>query len=262
MKLITLLTDFTERDGYVGVMKGVIYRIAPDARVVDLSHEIPPQNVFQAALLLGRSTPYFPDDTVHVGVVDPGVGTPRRAIAARLESQYFVGPDNGLMTLLYASTRSKGLPAQIHCLENPRYQLPEVSRSFHGRDIFAPAAAHLVNGTALSEFGDPVKDPILIDIPIPQRTHNGWTGSILYTDAFGNLSSNICAEYLSAGDNPYVIIGSHVIKKILNTFSEGREGEIVAILDSFGYLSVCVVNGSAAKLLKIKAGETILVVYS
>lgn len=262
MNWITLTTDFTQHDGYVGVMKGVIAGIAPQARVIDLCHQIPPQDVFQGALLLGRSLPYFPAGTVHVAVVDPGVGTARRGIAAQLGEQYFVGPDNGLITLLYQQAQAQGETVRIHALENPDYRLAQVSRTFHGRDIFAPAAAYLVNGTPLQSFGARVEDPILLDVPQPKKTERGWSGSIIHVDAFGNLASNIRAESLADFKNIHIILKNTEIEGISATFGKGLQGELVAVIDSFGYLSICVVNGSAAQKLDAGFGEELQIICS
>lgn len=260
MKIITLLTDFTETDGYTGIMKGVIHGIALDVKIIDLSHEIPPRNVLQAALLLGRSAPYFPDGTVHVGVVDPGVGTARRGIAAKFGRQYFVGPDNGLCTIPLKQAAESGTPAQIFSLENPDYKLPTVSRSFHGRDVFAPAAAHIVNGVDIQAFGKTVDDPQLLEIPSPRKIKDGWVGEILYADAFGNLASNIGTEHLAAQEKNCILIKGIEIDGIKNTFGEGRPGELIAMVDSFGDLSVCVVNGSAAEQLGASAGDELRII--
>lgn len=259
MNLITLTTDFTERDGYVGVMKGVIAGIAPQARIIDLSHEVPAQDVFAGALLLKRSLPYFPADTVHVVVIDPGVGTTRRGIAARLGDQYFVGPDNGLITFLHRDCAQNGSAIVIHTLENPQYRLADVSRTFHGRDIFAPAGAHLAAGAPLESFGVVVKDPVLLDIKEPLKSKGGLTGEIIHVDAFGNLASNICAEHfgerLAHPEKIHIILRNVKIEGIVSTFGEGSPGDLVAVIDSFGYLSVCVVNGSAAEKTGFQAGE-------
>ena len=265
-KWITLTTDFTQHDGYVGVMKGVIAGIAPQAGVIDLCHEVAPQNVFQGALLLGRSVPYFPAGTVHVAVVDPGVGTARRGIAARLDDQYFVGPDNGLITFLYQACREKGQSVRMHALENKQYQLSNVSHTFHGRDIFAPAGAYLAAGETLENFGNVVDDPVLLDVTSPQKTEQGLQGEIIHVDAFGNLASNIRTEhlhqYLAQFKNTHIILKNINIEGISATFGKGSPGDLVAIIDSFGYLSICVVNGSAADKTGASLGEKLQVVCS
>lgn len=259
MNIITLITDFTEADGYVGIMKGVILGIAPSARIVDLSHDIPPQNVLQAALTLGRSAPYFPEGTIHVGVIDPGVGTDRRGMAARFGDQFFIGPDNGLCTLLLKHTGENRKEAKMVSLDNPDYQLAVVSRSFHGRDVFAPAAAHLAAGAELASFGKPITDPVLLEIPEPRPTATGWEGEVLYADAFGNLAVNIRREHLADAGSVDILIKERNISGIRDTFGEGKPGEVTAIIDSFGYLSICAVNGSATERLNASAGEPVIV---
>ena len=263
---ITLTTDFTQRDGYVGVMKGVIAGIAPQARIIDLSHDVPAQDVFAGALLLGRSVPYFPAGTVHVAVIDPGVGTARRGIIARLGEQYFVGPDNGLITFLYQDYLKGDKDIAIHALENPDYRLPDVSHTFHGRDIFAPAAAHLAAGVPLDKFGAEVKDPVLLNLPEPVKTEDGLQGEIIHIDAFGNLASNIRLEdlkkHLAHLENIHIILKDVKIEGILPTFGEGAMGDLAVVLDSFGYLSICVVNGSAAAGTGACVGDKLLVISS
>lgn len=257
MKWITLLTDFTERDGYVGIMKGVILNIAPQAVIIDISHEVPPQDVPRVAHMLGRSAPYFPAGTVHVCVVDPGVGTQRRGIIAQLGSQFFIGPDNGLMTVLYQCAVNDGLEIQIHALENPEYQLSSVSHTFHGRDVFAPAAGHLVNGAPLNSFGSPISDPVLLDLPEPQRTDHGWQGHVTSIDAFGNLACNLDAQPFAHPETINIRIKDRWISGLSATFADRQPGELIALVDSFGQLSISVVNGSAEKMLDVCVGEPV-----
>jgi hypothetical protein len=257
MKWITLLTDFTEKDGYVGIMKGVILGIAPQTVIIDISHEVAPQDVLQAALLLGRSAPYFPAGTAHVCVVDPGVGTERRGIIAQLGSQFFIGPDNGLMTLLHKRAVGDGSEIRIHALQNPDYHLSPVSQTFHGRDIFAPAAGHLANGTPLSNFGESVSDPVLLDFPVPIRTDQGWQGEVISIDAFGNLASNLEVKHITHPGSIKIRIHNQWISGLSATFADRQSGELVALLDSFGQLSICVVNGSAEETLGISVGESV-----
>ena len=262
MKLATLLTDFTDADGYPAVIKGVMLSITPEARIVDLSHSIPPQDVLQAALLLGRSAPYFLFGTVHVCVADPGVGTQQRGIIAQLGKQFFVGPDNGLMTLVYRKALAAKETVRIYSLENPTYRLEPVSRSFHGRDVFSPAAAYFLNGTPMEVFGGEITDPVFLHMPEPRKTENGWEGAVLHTDAFGNLTTTIRAEHLARKEKTYIILAGQTISGLLNAFGEGRHGDLVAIIDSDGYLSVCVVNGNAKQALDTRAGNSVQVLFS
>jgi len=254
-QIITLTTDFGQSDYDAGVLSGVIWRIAPEARVIDLSHEIPRHAVLQASLLLGRCTPYFPYGTIHVVVVDPGVGTERRGLAARLGGQWFVGPDNGLLTQMWQRARAEQLPVEIVHLTNPRYWLESVSAIFHGRDIFAPVAAHLAAGLPLSELGPPVSDPILIHIPQPERSSTGWRGTILHVDAFGNLSTNLERRHFPSSRSVEIRLAEARIRGLVPTFGEGQPGEPVALFDSSGMLSICVVNGNAAARLGVQIGD-------
>ncbi|NMB88616.1 MAG: SAM-dependent chlorinase/fluorinase [Chloroflexi bacterium] len=260
MKLITLLTDFGVEDGYPGIMKGVIWRIAPDTHIADITHAIRPQNILDGALALQRSVPYFPPGSVHVAVVDPGVGTPRRPIAARLGEQYFVGPDNGLVTCLLRETRRRGETAVFVHLDRPQFWLPQVSHSFHGRDVFAPAGAHLVNGTPLEALGTPIDDPIELDLPAPRRTPHGLQGQIIHIDHFGNLATNIEPLHVQGLAPQQVRIGPRLIPGIARTFGDGRPGDLLALWDSAGYLSISVVNGSAAARLTAQTGDAVEII--
>ncbi|NBD35651.1 MAG: hypothetical protein GVY30_06595, partial [Chloroflexi bacterium] len=185
--LISLTTDFGIQDAYVGIMKGVMARIAPSAPLVDITHTVPPQDVRAAAYLLWTALPYFPEESVHLVVVDPGVGTQRRAIAARTAWGTLVGPDNGVFSYLWAATA----PQQVVALQNTAYQRPQVSQTFHGRDIFAPAAAHLARGVPLAELGPAVSD--LVRLPAPRLTVSGTRleGEVLHIDHFGNVITSV-----------------------------------------------------------------------
>jgi len=255
MTVLSLMTDFGLKDGNVGVMKGVIWGIAPGAQISDLSHLITPQNVAEAALILFRAAPYFPAGTVHLVVVDPGVGTPRRAMAAQIGGQFYVGPDNGTITLWLQKTPA----ARFVALDKPEYWLKEVSHVFHGRDIFAPAAAHLAEGTPLEALGTPFSDPVLLNLPQPQPTANGLRGEVIHIDHFGNLTSNIRAEDLGARlQTPKKLrarLNGVEITGLVNTFGEHPTGELVALMGSTGNLLACVVNGSAAARLKANVGD-------
>ncbi len=255
--IITLTTDFGIGDYDTGVLSGVIWRIAPEARVVDLSHAIPRHDVFSAALLLERCTPYFPEGTIHIVVVDPGVGTGRRGLAARLGSQRFVGPDNGLLTRMRHRALKAMQPVEIVHLNQPDYWLPEVSAIFHGRDVFASVAAHLAAGVGLDELGERIDDPVLLNFPEAVRAASGWQGTVTHVDAFGNLSTNLGVEQIPRDRQMDVRIGGAVIRGLKTTFSDGAPGELAALIDSSGKLCVCVVNGSAANRLGIQVGDSI-----
>lgn len=255
MQFITLLTDFGIQDGYPGVMKGVIYRILSNVHITDITHAIPPQDVAVGGLVLQQSYRYFPSGTVHVAVVDPGVGTQRRPMAAQIGEHYFVCPDNGLLTPVLEEAGQAGLALRFVHLDQPRYWLPEISSVFHGRDIFAPAAAHLAAGVPLDMLGSPINDPVRIDLPRPKPHEGGWRGQVVAVDHFGNLSTNIRREALAGHTRWQVRIAGHVIDGLSNTFGDGQPGDLVAIIDSSDQLSICIVNGSAAQRLKAGKGE-------
>ena len=261
MAIITLMTDFGIKDGNVGVMKGVIWGICPQARISDLSHMIGAQNVREASLILLRSAPYFPKGTVHVVVVDPGVGTARRPMAARVGDWYYVGPDNGTITLLLERAEKEGWPSQFVQLDKTKYWLPNVSHVFHGRDIFSPVAAHIAAGVPLADLGTEFSDPVRLDLPKPRRTANGWHGEVIHIDHFGNVASNIRVEnlgdLLEHRENIIVRLDKAKIRGMVNTFGERAEGDLVALLGSTGNLIVSVVNGNAADRLGVKVGDGI-----
>ncbi len=265
MPVISLMTDFGLKDGNVGVMKGVIWKIAPEAQISDLSHLIAPQNIREAALILARSAPYFPDFSVHVVVVDPGVGTARRPMAAQIGAQVYVGPDNGTITLLLERAEKEGWETRFVHLDQPKYWLPNVSYVFHGRDIFAPVAARLAAGIPLDDLGTPFDNPIRLELPRPEQTLSGWKGEIIHIDHFGNVASNIRAENLSdalkAPERFTVRVGGAEIRGLVNTFGERAPGELVALLGSTGNLIVSVVNGSAQARLDAKVGDPFEAVF-
>ena len=260
MTVISLMTDFGLRDGYVGVMKGVIYKIYSEAQIADISHAIPPQNVMLGALALGRTAPFFPAGTVHVGVIDPGVGTQRRPIAGRVGEQYFVGPDNGLFTRMIQRANDAGETVQVVCLDQRQYWLPELSHVFHGRDIFAPCGAHLAKGVALEAMGSFIDDYILLDIPQPQRTAEGcWSGEVVEVDFFGNLSTNISREHLQGYEPVVLRIGDVEIDNWVRTFGERPVGDLVSLYGTADDLVISVVNGNAAKKLGVGLGAEVVV---
>lgn len=268
MKPIVLLTDFGEEDGYVGVMKGVIAGIAPAAPVIDLSHGIPAQDVMAGAITLERSVEYFPEGSIFVCVVDPGVGTPRRPIAAQIGERYFIGPDNGLITLWAQEAQKRHQSIRMVELNQPQYWLPTQSRSFHGRDVFAPSAAHLCGGVPLEALGTFIFNPIFLEIPLPAPINRGWSGHILHIDHFGNLATNIERRHLIAfaadidQGIPQVRVryGDYTINGISATFGSAKPGTLVAIIDSAGRLSIALVNGNAREYLGAQIGDTVRVI--
>jgi len=261
MTTITLMTDFGLKDGNVGVMKGVIWGICPEANIADLSHLIGAQNIREAALILARSATYFPKGTVHVVVVDPGVGTRRRPMAAKIGDWFYVGPDNGTITLLVEKAVQENWPRQFVELDKPKYWLPTVSFVFHGRDVFSPVAAHLASGVPLTSLGTEFSDPVLLSLPQPVRTQDGWRGEVIHIDHFGNIASNIRVENLGAAmqakERIIVRLNNTEIRGLVNTFGERPEGEIIALFGSTGNLIVSVVNGNAAARLGAKVGDAL-----
>ena len=260
-RYITFLTDFGVQDDFVGVCRGVMRGIAPEATVIDITHGIPPQAVMQGAVLLARSIPYMPV-CVHLAVVDPGVGSDRRPIAVRTSAgRIFVGPDNGL---LMRAVDREGIES-ARALTNDRYHLEEVSRTFHARDIFAPVAAHLAAGTEFGDLGERVEpdDLVRIDLPEPEIGKDKLVGNVLTVDRFGNLALNVLREHLedlslAPGDwvelqfalDPYYA-------QVAETYADARPGELILYEDSYGAISVAVRNGNAARLAGASAGDRV-----
>jgi S-adenosyl-L-methionine hydrolase (adenosine-forming) len=252
--IITLLTDFGLSDPYVGIMKGIIADIAPNAKVIDLTHLIPPQNVGAGALALDRAYQYFPAGTIHLAVINPGAGSNRQAIVMRAGHYLFVGPDNGLFTFIIKRAKTNQKQVKAFQLENPRYRLEPASPVFHGCDLFAPAAAYLAAGAAVEDFGREITNPIVLTMPFPEPSRRGWTGEVWAEDYFGSLETNMDSSLL-VGCDPQKIkikIAGKIIDRWVSTFSEGKPGELVVLVDSAGRLSICLVNGSAA--LELSAG--------
>jgi S-adenosylmethionine hydrolase len=278
--VITLLTDFGEADAFVGIMKGVLLEIAPQAQLVDLSHLISPQDVKQGAYILMTATPYFPKGTVHLVVVDPGVGSERRPIAVESSSAYFIAPDNGVLSNVLAQEDSY----KVVELVNPEYRLPDPSSTFHGRDIFSPAAAHLAAGVPFSDLGPVVEKPILLDPPHLKFGSNEIEAEVLNVDHFGNLRTSILIlawedeatlilhplfgqklESLPGlsftAAKAQVVVGEHMIDGISATFSDVQVGQPLAYVGSEGGLEIAINQGSAARELNVKPGDTVSLIY-
>jgi S-adenosylmethionine hydrolase len=258
VSIITLTTDFGLADGYVGTMKGVILGIDPTAIIVDISHDIAPQDVQEAAYTLYAAYPYFPQGAIHVVVVDPGVGSERRAIALRTRQATFVAPDNGVLSYVVARERVEEI---VH-LTNPRYHLSPISRTFHGRDIFAPAAAHLARGIPLAELGEPLMEIVTFPLPRPQvRPDGAIVGQVIHVDRFGNLITSIMSKDW-ADHSPLresvVKIKGQSIRGIVNTYAEVAPGKLLALIGSEGHLEISVSGGSACQTLEAKMGDEVL----
>ena len=278
--IITLTTDFGISDVYVGVMKGVILNINPNAQVVDLTHAIPPQDVYEAALSIHSAYRFFRKGTIHVIVVDPGVGSSRQAIVCQTDSAFFVCPNNGVLSYLLQDieTEETYIPDAV-VIENPTYLLPRISNTFHGRDIFAPIAAHLSLGVPLVDIGTPIQDFVRLSVPAVNRSDNMLVGQIIKIDSFGNVVTNISEEHLAAfllscSPNETAIeelyqqvdfgtyeitAGSVCLKKLNSSYSELEAGEPLAIISSFGLLEIAVNLGNASARFGLKKGDNVVV---
>jgi S-adenosylmethionine hydrolase len=262
--IITLLTDFGLKDSYVAIMKGVILGIAPTARLIDVTHDVAPQAIGEAAYLLQTGYRYFPPGTIHLVVVDPGVGSQRRAIAVATPESIFVGPDNGVLAPVIEEVSCEfGGGVEIVELREPRFWLPDVSRTFHGRDIFAPVAAYLAKGVALCELGPRVDQvaPCVVQEPgVDYR--GGLRGEIVHVDRFGNCITNIAPEHLrqhDIGEHLVVEISDQRLMGLVKTYSEAEVGRAFALIGSGERLELAIRNGNAARALGVVAGDRIRV---
>lgn len=257
-RIITLMTDFGTSDHYVGVMKGVILNINPQAQIVDITHTIPPQDVHAAAFLIDSAYRYFPTGTIHVIVVDPGVGSERRALVCHTETAYFVCPDNGILTHILRNEE------RIHtvALENSAYFLPQVSNTFHGRDIFAPVAAHLSHSIGIDRLGNPVTHPVQLPVPRPEVTDKAVIGQVIWIDSFGNLVTNVSheiLELLEGQDSVVIHAGGAEIDRLNRSYAESAVSEVLAIIGSFNRLEISINQGNAAQVLGLKRGDRIAI---
>ena len=247
---ITLLTDFGTRDGYVAAMKGVIATVAPHAVIDDAAHDIPPGDVHAAAWALAAYWERYPVSTTHVVVVDPGVGTNRRAIAVLADGRFLVGPDNGVFSFVLDGARS----IRAVALNPSRFTHDVVSATFHGRDVFAPAAAVIATSASIDELGEPAADLVMLELPRPRRDGEAVAGVIVHVDRFGNLISNIPAEWLTP-DACIQVAGRTT--RLCRTYGDVATGELCALIGSSGVLEISVRDGSAADALKIGRGGAV-----
>lgn len=256
--IITLTTDFGQEDGYVGAVQGVILSICPTATLTTLTHDIPPQNVPAAAFVLYQAFSYYPAHTVHCVVVDPGVGSKRRAIALRTDHGVFVGPDNGVFTLILTAADVNILEAIT--LTNPAYQLPNVSATFHGRDIFAPAAAYIAGGLPLSRLGPSAINLVRLNYASKAEETNK-TCRVIHIDHFGNLILNITAHDIEDPGQVGFAIGDKVIRSLCHTFADVDEGQLLAYTGSTrNHIEIAVRNGHAARSLGVQLGDVVKIV--
>jgi hypothetical protein len=257
MAIISLTTDFGNANGFVGTLKGVIWNIAPGVQIADITHDIPAQDVRQGAIALWRAAPFFPPGSVHIAVVDPGVGTDRRPIGARFGNQFFIAPDNGLLTPMLEDAEAAGDSIQMVCLDQPQYWLPKVSRTFHGRDIFAPCGAHLAAGVALSELGTPITEIVRKPLPKPEPTETGYRAHILLADVFGNLTTDLPASWVKNRDRVTFSVRGTTIEGLVLSYGHKQPGELVALEDSEGYIEIALVNGSARNALSAQIDDVV-----
>jgi S-adenosylmethionine hydrolase len=254
--VIALLTDFGTRDHYVGAMKGVILGICPDVMLVDISHEVPPHDIFAGALELGAAYRYFPASSIFLAVVDPGVGSDRRGVAAEIGEYRFVAPDNGLLTAVLQDEP----PRRLVELGEPRYARPTVSRTFEGRDRFAPAAAWLAQGVDLDALGPPTCDLHRLAIPQPDASGSAIIGQVLRIDRFGNLITNIdrrSFERLAEGGTVEVRAGGHRLPGVVSTYADVGRGEVCALFGSTDHLELAANGASAALELGLDRGAPV-----
>ncbi len=256
--IIALLTDFGTRDHYAGTMKAVVLGLCPDASLVDISHDIPPHDLLTASLELAASYKYFPQGTIFLVVVDPGVGSARRGIAADTGDYRFVAPDNGVLTSVLKETPAK----RIVELTERRYARPTVSRTFEGRDRFAPAAGWLGKGVDLSALGRPAGEIQHLSIPVPQVNGDTLTGEVLRVDRFGNLVTNIDHKLFSKfaqSGKIGIFAASHQVPRVVTTYAEAPAGELVALFGSTDHLEIAVNTASASEQLGLSRGATVMI---
>jgi S-adenosyl-L-methionine hydrolase (adenosine-forming) len=257
-RIITLTSDFGLKDSYAAEMKAAILGIRPDAVIVDVTHLVDKFNVRSGAFALASAAPHFPDGTVHVAVVDPTVGTQRRPIAIETKRGFFVGPDNGLLVL---ASEAQGI-MRIHEIAARRFMLPHVSSTFHGRDIFAPAAAHLANGVALDEFGPQITDYVKPEFTVVKRSKDELVGEVLHVDDFGNIITNILAKDVIALREGLVqaeLPNATVQMRLSRTYADAKPQEPLALIGSHNYLEVALNQGNAGAKFSAKVGDKITI---
>jgi S-adenosylmethionine hydrolase len=264
-QIVTLTSDFGIRDAYVAAMKGVMLSIDPSLRLVDVSHTIDPQDVMEGAFVLQNAAWNFPDGTVHLVVVDPGVGTGRNAIAAEINGQVFVGADNGLFTLL-STTDGPEFPGRAVVLDKPEFwRVPDPSNTFHGRDVFAPVAAHIAAGRSLEEVGTPTSNIMKLRWAVPFADRQGLQGWVVQIDHFGNCITNITRGIYRTHDAlraPKCYVGTTILEGLASTYDEAAAGQPILVFGSSGYLEVAINRGNASQLLSIRKGDPINIVFS
>lgn len=256
--VITLTTDFGLRDPFVGIMKGVILGINAEVKLVDVSHEIASFDTLEAAFALVRSYSYFPDGTIHVAVIDPGVGSARRPILASTGRAHFIGPDNGVFSLIYECEPSTA----VRHITADRYFLKSVSHTFHGRDIFAPAAAWLSQGVPPEELGPRITDAVRLPIAAPERAADGAiNGAVIHVDKFGNLFTNLRPTDFPRRQRFRLLVNDREISRLVEGYAEGEPGELFAIVGSAGFVEIAANQSSAAAELRAGRGAAVRLVF-
>lgn len=253
--LITLTSDFGLHDPFVGIMKGVIFGINPQAAVIDLTHGVPPQDIMAGALTVRQASTYFPRGTIHVVIVDPGVGSGRRPLLIECDGSYFIGPDNGVLSLAIGDSK----PAHIVALSNPAYHLKPTSATFHGRDIFAPAAARVSLGVTPVELGERLETFVRLALPKPLLKPDEIIGEIIYIDHFGNLYTNIGEHDLRGMTEaqPEIVLGAVNISGLAANYAAGLPNNFIAVVNSWGLLEIAVYRGNAAQASGAKIGDAV-----
>jgi S-adenosylmethionine hydrolase len=253
--LITLTTDFGYQDSFVGIMKGVIAGINPQAHVVDVTHGILPHDILAGALTLRHSVRYFPRESIHVAIIDPGVGSARRPLLIEWDGNYFIGPDNGVLSLAVENIE----PTHIVHLSNPAYHLKLTSTTFHGRDIFAPAAAHLSLGVPATAFGEPLASIVSVSFPGIARKKRRVEGEIVYIDHFGNLFTNIREHDLTGmpRNKLDIVVRSVTIRGLSQNYASAGVGEFLAVVNSWDMLEIAVYKDNAQKRIGAKIGDKV-----
>jgi S-adenosylmethionine hydrolase len=252
--LVTLTTDFGTSSPYLAAMKGALLSVDPAAQIIDLSHAIAPQNVRQAAYFLAQSAPFFPTGTLHVCVVDPGVGSERALLYSEAGGQRFLAPDNGCLS---EALRALGGPKVVRRLTEVRFWREAVSATFHGRDVLAPVAGHLTKGLSPTELGPVVTEFVRLELPVPAQSAARVEGEVIFIDGFGNLITNVPTTMLPATFR--VSVAGQTIPRVVRTYAEGHLGELVALHSSSGHLEVALVNGNAADRLRATCGAAVIV---
>jgi S-adenosylmethionine hydrolase len=257
-QIITLTSDFGLQDHYVSAMKAVILGIAPDVRMVDISHEIPPQDIMAGAWVIRNSAFLFPPGTIHLVVVDPGVGTPRHPVALKVNGHYFVGPDNGIFSLFFEE-----FDHQAYKLNNKSFWQEGISKTFHGRDIFAPIAAYLSAGVSIEALGEPIEELVTYHWAVPIADKDGLQGWVVHIDRFGNLITNISEELLDEHlqkKQVKIYVGNTMLNRVVSTFGDVEEGEPAGFIGSSGMLEIGINKGNAARMLSVDKGAQISIV--